>query len=68
MKKLEEMFMYTHQGDEEHNCAYEIPFDSIEKAREHMNQEKKKGYICWGLKQVSRNYTFNGRRDYENNN
>ena len=51
-------WIYTHQGDKSHSCAYEIPFDSAKLAEEHMNKETKKGYICWGLKKVSKNYTL----------
>jgi len=52
-------FIYTHQGDKKHNGAYDAgPFDTFQEAELDIQEERKKGFICWGLKEVSIYYTL----------
>ncbi len=58
-EKAREFWIYTHQGDENHNCAYEVgKFKCELYAQVHMKSQQDKGYICWGLKPVSEHYTL----------
>jgi len=58
-------YIYTHQGHKERRGAYELPFDTFEEAQEHMSREEQKGFICWGLRKVSRHYTISRRSENE---